>query len=132
VNKVDVWGLFRFGERPLDGPGGVQIEVSSQILNGANIEGKHVQGFYEDGTGDNVGFSPDGLHADTKHPQNDYTLMDPFYPDEIAREAERSSRRDGVGEYKTFSNNCQGFRKTMTSRMYDLGRYFRGSALDPR
>jgi len=42
VNKVDVWGLFRFGERPIDGPGGVQIEVSSQILNGANIEGKHV------------------------------------------------------------------------------------------
>jgi len=129
---VDVWGLFHFEERPLDGPGGVQIEVSSQILENANLEGKHVQGYYDDESGDNIGFFPDGLHSDEKHPRSDYTASGPTYPDEIAREAERILTRDGVGEYGCFSNNCQDFKSKMKDEMYDLGRFFRGSKLDPR
>jgi len=132
VNRLDVWGLFTFEERPLDGPNGSQVNVSSVLLDNFNLEGKHVQGFYDDGSGDNIGHFPDGLHNDRKHPRSDYEPKNPTYPDEIAREAERTLRRDGVGDYSIFNNNCQDFETKMTNKMYDLGRYFRGSPLDPR
>lgn len=132
VNRVDVWGLFTFEERPLDGPNGSQVNVSSVLLDNVNLEGKHVQGFYDDGSGDNIGHFPDGLHNDRKHPRSDYEPRSPTYPDDIAREAERTLRRDGVGDYSLFGNNCQDFETKMTNKMYDLGRFFRGSPLDPR
>jgi hypothetical protein len=132
VNRVDVWGLFTFEERPLDGPGGLQVSISSVLLDPANLEGKHVQGFYDDGSGDNVGFFPDGLHKDEKHTRDEYTPKSPSYPDDVARESERILRRDGVGDYCVVGNNCQDFETKMTGKMNEIGRDFRGSPLDPR
>jgi len=132
VNRVDVWGLFTFEERPLDGPYGCQVSVSNPILDNLNLESKHVQGYYDDGSGDNIGLFKGGLGRDEAHSRDEYTPRGPSYPDDIAREAERVIKSKGVGEYNLITNNCQKFEDTMTSKIHDVGRAWRGSSLDPR
>jgi RHS repeat-associated protein len=132
VNRVDMWGLFSFEERPLDGPAGTQVYYSNPILDGLNLELKHEQGFYDDGSGDNIGLFPKGLMEGTKHSRDEYTQRGPSYPDDIAREAQRILTRDGVGKYLRVGNNCQDFKGIMTRKMHEVGRYWRGSPLDPR
>ena len=89
VNRVDVWGLFNFEERPLDGPFGPLPEISTPLLDKLNIELKHVQGRFDDGTDYNIGKFPDGVHSDERHAVGDYTPRGESFPDDIARETLR-------------------------------------------
>ncbi|MDQ7836571.1 MAG: RHS repeat-associated core domain-containing protein [Humidesulfovibrio sp.] len=132
VNRVDAWGLFVFKERPLDSPFGSVPEISTPWLDKNNLELKHVQGWFEDGTGENIGKFSDGVHADKKHSEGDYNPRSESFPDDIAREALRRWPPENDSPYSCTSDNCQDWETQMRQRMYEIGREQRGSALDPR
>lgn len=103
---VDPFGLFQFGQRKLDA---LPFE-GSQTHN--NIGLYHEHGFYQDGSGDNVGFfdSDDGgrVGRDAGYPanKNEYTLYPQKYDDDRMRRAEK---RVKAGEYSLNGNNCQDY-----------------------
>lgn len=132
VNRVDVWGLFHFEERPLDGPFGPLPEISTPLLDKLNIELKHVQGRFDDGTDYNIGKFPDGVHSDERHAVGDYTPRGESFPDDIARETLRRWPQEIEAPYSTIGDNCQDWEGEMRRRMYEVGRDWRGSPLDPR
>jgi hypothetical protein len=132
VNRVDAWGLFSFETRPLDGPFGPLPLVPSALLDKINLGIKHVQGWFDDGSGDNVGKFPTGRLPDEKHPRGDYTPTGETFPDDIAREALRRWPKDSESPYRTVGNNCQDWEDEMKRKMYEVGRDWRGSPLDPR
>ncbi len=132
VNRVDVWGLFTFEERPLDGPFGSLPKITSPVLDKLNLELKHVQGWFDDGSGDSVGRFPSGRLPDKKHSRDEYMPTSESYPDEIAREALRRWPQDTEGPYSTIRNNCQDWEDEMRRKMYEVGRDMRGSSMDPR
>ena len=132
VNRVDVWGLFVFKERPLDSPIGSLPKITTPWLDKRNLEVKHVQGWFEDGTGENIGKFSDGVHADEHHPEGDYSPRSESFPDDIAREALRRWPPEKYSPYSCTSDNCQDWEAQMRQRMYEVGREQRGSSLDPR
>ncbi len=132
VNRVDVWGLFVFKERPLDSPIGSVPEITNPWLDKHNLELKHVQGWFEDGTGDNIGKFPDGVRSEKMHTEGDYSPRSESFPDDIAREALRRWPPKSDSPYSCTSDNCQDWETQMRQRMYEIGREQRGSSLDPR
>lgn len=72
----------------------------------------HEHGFYQDGTGDNVGFfnSPDGgrVGSDSGYPGNKdkYTLYPEKFDDARMR---RVQNNVGSGKYNFGTNNCQDY-----------------------
>ena len=132
VNRVDVWGLFVFKERPLDSPIGSVPEISTPWLDKHNLELKHVQGWFEDGTGDNIGKFSDGVRSEIMHTEGDYSRRSETLPDDIAREALRRWPPEKDSPYSCTSDNCQDWETQMRQRMHEIGREQRGSALDPR
>ena len=108
---IDPWGLFQFGTRGLDGFGGLDFGNPSRTNRGLF----HEQGFYEDGSGDNVGFFEDGqVKADPNYPSNRdlYEMFGPHYDDNLMRKAQ-----DMVdsGEYDLLTNNCQHYADKLRS-----------------
>ncbi|WP_316897613.1 RHS repeat-associated core domain-containing protein [Pseudodesulfovibrio indicus] len=149
VNAVDPAGLdgeFRFGQRELDMPGGKRLKgfgpaqaaatlgmlhpttfpFASKMMRGAkalddknNVELVHEQGFYVDGTGDNIGLGPDGK-MDGEDIER-YKLEDKLYDGKRMRRAERSTplgkyNACGIGGDK---NNCQDYADRLRNR-YEL------------
>ncbi|MGE4421797.1 MAG: RHS repeat domain-containing protein [Pseudodesulfovibrio sp.] len=149
VNGVDPLGLeggFRFGTRELDMPGGKLLKgfgpaqamtalgmlhpatfpFARSMMRGAkrlddknNVELVHEQGFYEDGTGDNIGLGQDGKMdgEDIKR----YKLEDKVYDDKRMRRAETST---SLGKYNACGiggdkNNCQDYANRLRDR-YEL------------
>jgi RHS repeat-associated protein len=103
VNAVDPLGLFRFGKRPLDG---LPEMVRGAVLDKANMEIAHEQGFYEDGSGDTVGFGKRGS-MDTEDIR-DYSLDDRRYDDGAMRKAQQRVEPSMTSEnYRLLGNNCQ-------------------------
>ena len=118
VNGVDPLGLFRFGKRPLDifPDGWHWLGTDGSTADQGNYELKHEQGFYEDGTGDNIGLSHKGRM--TKEDINKYALDDTRFDDKRMREAEKSL---DPGDYKLCkmggkSNNCQDYADSLRER----------------
>ena len=114
VNGVDPLGLFRFGKKGLFGLPAIGKEGTT--ADKGNYQLKHEQGFYEDGTGDNVGLFRDGLEFNENI--NDYELDDTHFDDERMRKAQASL---DPGEYKLFkmggkSNNCQDYADRLRER----------------
>lgn len=132
VNRVDAWGLFVFKERPLDSPIGSVPEITNPWLDKHNQELKHVQGWFEDGTGDNIGKFPDGVRSEKMHTEGDYSRRSESFPDDIAREALRRWPPEKDSPYSCTRDNCQDWETQMRQRMYEIGREQRGSSLDPR
>ncbi|WFS63399.1 RHS repeat-associated core domain-containing protein [Pseudodesulfovibrio thermohalotolerans] len=121
VNGVDPLGLFRFGKRPLsflpdDWHG---ISKDGSIADKYNLEPKHEQGFYEDGTGKNIGFGSEGKM--TSEDISKYRLNDKQYDDKRMLRAYKSTT---PGKYNAFGiggdkNNCQDYADKLRKR-YDL------------
>jgi len=114
VNGVDPLGLFRFGKRGLLFLPAIGTDGST--ADKGNYELKHEHGFYEDGSGDNVGFFDGGLrfNADIK----DFKLDDTHFDDDRMRKAQASL---DPGEYKLCkmggkSNNCQDYADRLRER----------------
>ncbi len=109
VNFVDPFGLFIFGSRPLKGlpwiPGGSSNPVDDYF----NTEISHEHGFFEDVSGDNVGFGPDGRFNENPEGKG-YRLDGKHYDDALMREALKNVQ-DGnynlLGWGSGPKNNCQ-------------------------
>jgi len=120
VNGVDPLGLFRFGKRGLGGMPLLGIFSDNPIDDAFNTEIAHEHGFYEDGSGDDVGLFKDGVRQNTEN-QNGYVLENKNYDDTRMRRAVRSL---GKQEYNLLGfggdkNNCQNYADKMRNR-YEL------------
>lgn len=132
---IDPDGQFRFGKRPLmnnkvgssvaeymlknaiNDQTGVSDEQAAQLLDIANMEVKHEQGFWDDGSGRNTGYSDKGETGNEN--MSDYDMSDKVYDDILMDEAYENVM--GGGDYKDedysinelFSgkkqNNCQDY-----------------------
>ncbi|MBU0708027.1 RHS repeat-associated core domain-containing protein [Patescibacteria group bacterium] len=104
---VDPYGLFVFGKRSIPGWSKVPSWAKrNPIDNHFNTELSHEQGFYEDGSGDNVGFFNDNqVRPDNDSPFDDYVYDTTHYDDDLMREAVENVR--DAGEWDLSSNNCQ-------------------------
>ncbi|WP_319469496.1 RHS repeat-associated core domain-containing protein [uncultured Pseudodesulfovibrio sp.] len=118
VNANDPLGLFRFGKRPLDflPESWHGVGTDGSTADKGNYELKHEHGFYEDGTGDNVGLGSKGKMTDEDITQ--YKLGDTRFDDNLMREAEKSL---DPGNYKLLkmgskSNNCQDYADRLRER----------------
>jgi hypothetical protein len=152
VNGVDPAGLegwFQFGTRELDIPGGkllkgfgpaqavaalgrlnpvtfplarAMTKEAKRLDDKNNVELIHEQGFYMDGTGDNIGFGREGK-MDGENIKR-YELEDKLYDDKKMRRAEKSVPLGkynvcGVGGDK---NNCQDYADRLRDRYGLLNR----------
>ena len=117
VNYVDPLGLFQFGQRPLEA-----FPVTMPRTDG-NFSFYHEQGFYQDGSGDNVGFfgndSNGRVGRDTGYPGNakDYDLYPKRYDDSVMREAQKMV---DSGDYDLRSNNCQDYADKLRDAYRDI------------
>jgi len=119
VNGVDPLGLFQFGKRPLSClPSNWHwISQDTSWADEHNCEPKHEHGFYEDGTGDNVGLGKYGIMD--KEDISKYKLDDRHFDDERMRRAQQSL---DPGPYKLKSdddgpsNNCQDYADNLRER----------------
>jgi hypothetical protein len=108
VNHFDPFGLFRFGKRPF---WGLPIMNLDPIHDALNIEVAHEHGFFEDGSGENIGFfgfrafnAPGIVRQDDPGLLDDYQLFGPHYDDDLMREAISNI---GGGTYNLIGSNCQ-------------------------
>ena len=118
VNGVDPMGLFRFGKMPLGflPDSWHWIGTDGSTADKKNYELKHEQGFYEDGTGDNIGLGKDKMMRNED--VSKYKLDETHFDDGLMREAEKSL---DPGEYKLCkaggqSNNCQDYADRLRER----------------
>jgi len=114
VNEVDPVGLFRFGKKGLWILPGIGTDGST--ADKRNYELKHEHGFYEDGTGDNVGLFKNGIKRDQDIIK--YKLDETHFDDKRMRQAEESLY---PGNYKLCkwggkSNNCQDYADALRER----------------
>jgi len=108
IYNTDPYGLFQFGRRALP-------FIQRGSLTNDNQGIYHEHGFYQDGSGDNVGFfatqylfGPGEVRPDFSYPANrNQYIMDPvFYDDARMRRAQ--SNVDS-GRYNFLDNNCQHY-----------------------
>ncbi|MBI9078601.1 MAG: hypothetical protein JEY79_02555 [Pseudodesulfovibrio sp.] len=123
MNGVDPLGLFRFGKRGLGGLPLFGIFSGNSIDDAVNTEIVHEHGFYEDGSGDNVGLFKDGVQRN-KENIKDYELEDKSYNDKRMR-----CSVDSLGQQKYNllgfggkKNNCQDSAGKMRDRYWLLDR----------
>ena len=119
VNGVDPLGLFRFGKRALNGLpwlGGVSNSPGG-YLDTNNVELSHEHGFYEDGSGKNIGFGNTGIMENED--VSDYHLEDKYYDDKRMR---RSQKITPKGDYDYNDNNCQDYADRLRQRYGLLNR----------
>ncbi|MDH5444765.1 MAG: DUF6531 domain-containing protein [Gammaproteobacteria bacterium] len=105
INGIDPWGLFKVCRRPLSFMGNYMSSGST----GTNLGLFHEHGFYEDGSGDNVGFGPDGVLPDNNNSSN-YECSNQSYDDSTMRQAELNISANWPGDsYNFITNNCQDY-----------------------
>jgi len=71
-----------------------------------NTELSHEHGFFEDGSGDNVGFFRDGRRINTENPA-DYRFDGKHYDDDLMRDALRNLNDRKYSNWPWNKNNCQ-------------------------
>lgn len=98
-----------FGKRPLSGAPwlGPASDNPGSLDDKHNTEISHEHLFFDDGTGDNVGFGPDGRFSEDNPKNMGYRHQEIYYDDDLMRKA-----LDNVedGEYSLLGrnkNNCQ-------------------------
>ena len=113
VNGIDPLGLFRFGKRGLGSLPLLGLFSDNPLDDRMNTEIAHEQGFYEDGSGDNIGFFKDGPGKDNQVWKKPYQMENKHYDDELMRETVDSVN---PGEYRLLGNNCQGYADKLRTR----------------
>ena len=116
VNYSDPYGLFKVCRRPLSFAGDYMSGPSE-----SNRGIYHEHGFYEDGTGDNTGFTDYGEFDDRENVDKYQECDDKKYDDEKMRKAQENIKNDwnrnydyeGNGGWKSdydfLNNNCQHY-----------------------
>ena len=102
---IDPMGLFKICRRPLSM---LQGHMTSGAT-GLNIGIYHEHGFFEDGSGDNVGYFTSGVFDDRKNASK-YTCETIKYDDSLMRVAEKNISNNWKAEdYNFLSKNCQDY-----------------------
>jgi RHS repeat-associated protein len=83
VKYIDPDGRAHFGKKPMEIFN--NIRMSSMLDDALNTELFHEQLFFDDGSGDNVGFGWTGRFSD--NPDNGYRMDDKQYDDDLMRKA---------------------------------------------
>jgi len=120
INLIDPFGLFRFGKRPLGRLPRWTMSPNSTLADLWNIQTVHEQGFFDDGSGENIGLDRSGTLHNEK--QDNYIFEDIHYDDELMREAMENTDFGGyslVGQRwwkfwvpsseRRYKNNCQDY-----------------------
>ena len=106
IDYIDPIGLFKFCSRGL-GNSPFQINIYPDSFN---LDAKHEQGFYEDGSGDNIGYFPDGVKPDNPSNHGRYTCENKSYDDVIMRKAEKNIHHNfPASRYDLLFYNCQDY-----------------------
>ena len=151
VNCVDPWGLFRFGNRPLDSTFGrivwyhknanifKDLMPITWISNATNLGLYHEHGFFEDGSHQNVGYfgadaqgNPQGILLSTNSQSENpgrfnYEISPWQYDDNIMRQAMQKVNNSGnfdPEDYKLMGsnkNNCQDYKTALRKEYKRLG-----------
>ncbi len=115
ASKVDNEQPFEFGKKDINNTFGllkwVPITTNTKTDDYLNVETKHEHGFYEDGSGDNIGFGEEDGKMD-KETREGYTFDGKHYDDDIMRQAEKNLDERGEldkSKYSLVGNNCQDF-----------------------
>ncbi len=101
---MDPFGLFKICRRPLSFAG----NYMSSGATGTNLGIFHEHGFYEDGTGDNTGFTDIGLFDDRQN-VGKYTCNNKSYDDKTMRLAQKNIANDWQKGYNFLAKNCQDY-----------------------
>ncbi|MHC5119237.1 MAG: RHS repeat-associated core domain-containing protein [Planctomycetota bacterium] len=145
INWIDPWGLFRFGNRPLNSTGGKIVwhwlnmipgnDIAPPLLalDAANLGLYHEHGFFEDGTGENVGYfgddeqgNPQGILNSKNSMSEDpskYEISPFTYDDTIMRQVMENVKNSGKfkpEDYKLMGrgkNNCQDYATALRKEM---------------
>ncbi len=132
VNFVDPDGLFHFGNRPLGGGDSPWFPLlsSNPIGDLLNINVSHEHGFFDDGSGDNIGFGPEGRYSEDPKGRN-YRMGRKHYDDALMREALKNVQ-DGdyslLGRGVGRKNNCQDGASRLRREYRRLEREKKGKA----
>jgi RHS repeat-associated protein len=104
IMYVDHFGLFKVCRRPLS----YFDSYMSSGATGTNLGIFHEHGFYEDGTGDNTGFTKNGLFDDRQN-FSDYKCNSKSYDDNTMRQAEKKIANKWKNGYNPLTKNCQDY-----------------------
>jgi RHS repeat-associated protein len=121
VNGVDLYGLFHFGKRGgLSSTDGFTIDghefgYSDRFTDKHNLDLMHEQGFFDDGSGDNIGFGPEGYMRNENSSR--YTMDQNFYDDNLMRQAIKDV---APGNYNVFTNNCQDYADKLREKYKEI------------
>jgi len=116
VSYIDPWGLFKICRRPLSFTGNYMSSGGS----GTNLGLYHQQGFYEDGSGDNAGYTTTGTFDDRKN-KNRYQCDKQSYDDDKMREAQKDIENDWpADDYNFAANNCQDYMDDLLDRYNEI------------
>jgi hypothetical protein len=115
--------LFVFSKTGLGGLPLLGVFSDNRLDNAANTEIAHEHGFYEDGTGNDVGLFPGGVKHNIENIHN-FKLEDRHYDDKRMRRVVKSLGDQeynllGIGGEK---NNCQDFADKMRARYWQMER----------
>jgi hypothetical protein len=146
INWTDPWGLFRFGECDLSkAPAGTKNITKyvpglwgvGLLLDALNAGPYHEEGFFEDGTHENVGyFGPDAqgnnqgvLNSTNSQSENPdaYDISPYTYDDATMRQAIQNVNNSGEfdpDDYKLIGsgkNNCQDYATALRKEYKRLG-----------
>lgn len=107
INYFDSLGLFKFCKRSLGNlPGWMNFNIYKDSFN---LGFYHEHGFYEDGSGDNTGWGPDGLFKDNLNDSR-YQCDNQQYDDDTMRKAQEIvDERYKDKDYSAMYPNCQDY-----------------------
>ena len=106
TNYIDPYGLFRFGKRPLKGLPWIPGASKNPLDDYSNTELSHEHGFFEDTTGGNIGFGPNGRFTEDPTGKG-YRYDDKHYDDALIREALKNLKDGEYSNWPWNKNNCQ-------------------------
>jgi RHS repeat-associated protein len=123
VNFVDLFGLFYFGKRPLlNGEAPWIPDVSSNPIDDfLNTELSHEHGFFEDGTGDNIGFGKYGRFSEDPTGKG-YRYDNKRYEDALMREALKHVKDAKYSNMPWKQYNCQDWAEDLRNEYEKLRR----------
>ncbi|MBI4847383.1 MAG: hypothetical protein HY808_02220 [Nitrospirae bacterium] len=121
VNFIDPRGLFYFGKRPLSGLPWITGASSNPIDDYFNTELSHEHGFFEDGTGENIGFGLKGRFSEDPAGRG-YRYENKHYDDDLMRKALKNIKDREYSNLPWKKNNCQDWADSLRQEYESLKR----------
>jgi len=106
IEYFDPEGLFHIGKRPLEGYPWLPGPSSNPLDDYLNAEFSHEHGFFDDGSGENIGFGENGRFSEDPIGKG-YRYDNEVYDDDIIRRALENIEDGKYSNWPWNKNNCQ-------------------------